>query len=302
MVQVSRPVASRPWGLVSVLAVLAVAAVVCGYSLLQIHWPLHSVASSLLTPLLPLPPLLLLSWRLVVTLISFYTLAVIYLDNHPFEVRYFGSTFHLVRAGRWSTFTVQNFTLITLYFSMVSLLSLSQFFGWPLSDKLALGAVLLFRIIYPLAILVTAVVTFVLYPAAVQLGMEPQIERMFQWPALVMHNANVVFLLIEMILFAPGDFFTDHRLICMPILYGIFYGLFACFWFWKTGVFYYFFLDWRRDYAAVVYVILLMACASFYLVELATRFAVRNNLWFFVLLICFFTAYICRLRDARIRT
>ena len=48
------------------------------------------------------------------------------------------------------------------------------------------------------------------------------------------------------------------------VLFGCCYALFAWYWFWRTRVFYYFFLDYRRPYAIVVYLGLLTFLTMLY--------------------------------------
>jgi hypothetical protein len=106
----------------------------------------------------------------------------------------------------------------------------------------------IFKTVYPIAILVTAVVTFVLYPVGQKLKQQDMIDRFFQKPAIIMHNHNSLFLLIELVLCNPFDV-QVLELGSFSVLFGIFYGLFSMFWFLRTKIFYYFFLDWRQPYA-----------------------------------------------------
>lgn len=53
------------------------------------------------------------------------------------------------------------------------------------------------------SLLVTLVVTFVLYPTAVKLGLETQITRFFKWPVLIMHCYNAIMIHLELLLSTP---------------------------------------------------------------------------------------------------
>ena len=210
-----------------------------------------------------------------------YTLFKVYTDEQPFELRYFGSVYHVVRTGKWATFTVQNFTLITLYFTCA--VAIQLFPNSSLAPTFARIAFVSFKIVYPLAILITAVVTFVLYPEAVSFGMRAQIDRLFEWPPVIMHNLNVLFLLSELILRNPFDeIATSLEWTALPILFGVWYACFALFWFFRTGTHFYFFMDHRRDYAWATHILLLIVCAVFCSVEHLTRYFIRHGLWMYV--------------------
>jgi hypothetical protein len=53
-----------------------------------------------------------------------------------------------------------------------------------------MGTLVLFEVSYPMSVLVTAVVTFVLIPAAYRHN--HPIGRMFGWRPLMLHNGNVL--------------------------------------------------------------------------------------------------------------
>ena len=48
------------------------------------------------------------------------------------------------------------------------------------------------------------------------------------------------------------------------MLFGCCYAIFACSWFWRTRVFYYFFLNYRRPYAVCTYLGLLATVVMVY--------------------------------------
>jgi hypothetical protein len=122
-----------------------------------------------------------------------------------------------------------------------------------------IATLVLFEVSYPMSILVTVVVTFVLAPAAYRHN-HPT-GRMFGWRGLMMHNGNVLMMQFAM-LSAPPPVTLAH--LPYAVLFGCCYTIFAWCWFWRTRVFYYFFLDYHRPYAAVTYLGLLATLAMLY--------------------------------------
>src|SRR5262249_53078819 len=121
------------------------------------------------------------------------------------------------------------------------------------------ATLVLFEVSYPMRILVTAVVTFVLLPVAH--GYNQPMSRMFGWRPLMMHNGNVLMMQLAM-LSAPPPVTLAH--LPYAVLFGCCYAIFAWYWFWRTGVFYYFFLDYHRPYAVVAYLGLLTTLPMLY--------------------------------------
>ena len=77
---------------------------------------------------------------------------------------------------------------------------------------------------------------------------------MFLWPALVMHNANLVFMIAE--LWVNG-FIVSPNHAPFAVLFGCAYIVFAWAWFARTGVFFYFFIDHTRPMALVSHAVLM---------------------------------------------
>jgi len=103
---------------------------------------------------------------------------------------------------------------------------------------------ILYEVSFSTSFLVTIVVTFVLIPAT-RANKLP--DDVFFHPAAVsMHNLNVIFMTIETLL-GRLTFFTMH--FPFVIMFGILYVLFAWYWNSVKGVFYYFFLDYNRNWA-----------------------------------------------------
>ena len=96
----------------------------------------------------------------------------------------------------------------------------------------------LFEVVCPTAALVFIAVTFVLSPVAYMNG---AIE-LFQPMPLLMHNGNVLMVAAELYTNSEAMKFRPEHM-CLCALNGLLYLIFAHFWYSRTGVFYYFFID-----------------------------------------------------------
>jgi hypothetical protein len=189
-------------------------------------------------------------FRCACAAVAFYTLWCVYSDNEGLEMQYLEAQVTLRRLGRWTTFTVWCFTLFFVYFTFAAYCSGAVLVGRGATvPSQVVGATLvLFEISYPMSLLVTATVTFVLVPVARRY--HHSMDRMFRWRALIMHNGNVLMMQLAMLMAPP-----PVTLVHLPyaLLFGSCYAIFAWWWFWRTRVFYYFFLDYRRPYAVGTY-------------------------------------------------
>ncbi|MGE3542200.1 MAG: hypothetical protein AB7N91_32895, partial [Candidatus Tectimicrobiota bacterium] len=136
---------------------------------------------------------------------------------------------------------------------------------------LASMTLVLFEVSYPMSFLVTSVVTFVLIPTA-RRHQHPT-ARMFRWRPLMMHSGNVLMMQAAM-LSAPPPVTLAH--LPYAVLFGCGYAIFSWYWFWKTGVFYYFFLDYRRPKALWIYVGLLVTIILFYVLSYGIALLVHD--------------------------
>jgi hypothetical protein len=126
---------------------------------------------------------------------------------------------------------------------------------------------ILFEISFPVAFMVSTVVTFVLIPHAKRAKLP--LDSFFVLIPLLMHNANIVFMAMEIIInkipFAIWHF-------PFVVLYGASYAVFS--WFWKhyKGYYFYYFMDYTRERAIVWYVALLTIAAVFFLIGYASSY------------------------------
>ncbi len=122
-----------------------------------------------------------------------------------------------------------------------------------LTDYIVPLAGVFFEISFPIAFLVSLVVTYVLIPSGKSSGLPVTI--FFQVVPLLMHNANVVFMMIEFFL-NQIPFNIWH--FTFMLFYALAYTVFSWWWFWYKGIFYYFFLDYGRAWAVVYHILLLI--------------------------------------------
>jgi hypothetical protein len=200
-------------------------------------------------------------FRFACAVVAFYTLLCVYCDHEGLALHYRDAQVHLRRHSRWTTFTLWCFTLLFFYFTLAAYCSGAAFVGRSdlVPSCVIMVTLVLFEVSYPMSILVTATVTFVLLPMAYRHN--HPIGRMFGWRPLMLHNGNVFMMQLAM-LSAPPPVTLAH--LPYAVLFGCSYAIFAWYWFRRTCVFYYFFLDYHRPYAAVVYLGLLATLAMLY--------------------------------------
>ena len=244
---------------------LAVATMVAAVTCSALWWVVQadgvaevSVQEIAESDVVPLGTVLL--FRIACAAVALTTLGV-YRDPEGLELRYREATVHLRRYRRWTTFTVWCFTLLCGYFTLAAYCSSAVHVGYGalVPSTVVQATLVLFEVSYPMSLLVTAVVTFVLIPVACQTSYP--LGRLFRWRALLMHNGNVLMMQLAMLL-APPPITLAH--LPYAVLFGCGYALFAWGWFWHTRVFYYFFLDYRRPYAVWAYLGLFTTLAGCY--------------------------------------
>ena len=113
-----------------------------------------------------------------------------------------------------------------------------------------------------------------------------------------MHNGNVLMMQLAM-LTAPPPVTLAH--LPYALLFGCAYAIFSWIWFRRTGVFYYFFLDYRRPYAITAYVGLLAVLTLFYGLGYGLALAARQaeSRWWLYPLIGLATLAVTRLWPPR---
>uniref|UniRef100_A0A7S0FBS4 Glycerophosphocholine acyltransferase 1 n=1 Tax=Pyrodinium bahamense TaxID=73915 RepID=A0A7S0FBS4_9DINO len=176
----------------------------------------------------------------------------------------------------FATFTVWCWSLIGVYGIAAGIVSALAAAGVQGSSPCAAAAAcvvwVLFEVMFSCAVLVFLVVWLVLIPQAYV--MTHTDLGLLGWQPVSMHNLNLLFMMTEMLLnrliFVPA-----HALFAM--YYGITYIVFSWLWFAYAGVFFYFFIDWRRPLVVLGYTVLIaLVWASFVGGQQLTRWAKRG--------------------------
>jgi hypothetical protein len=134
--------------------------------------------------------------------------------------------------ARFTTFTVWSWVLQGFYFTFAAYFSLSYYFAVDRESYANLNALsikltwVLFEISLPISFIISAIVTFILIPGAKKNNVPVNVFYTFQ--ALLMHNANVLFMASEMMMNALTIKYSHFPFI---ILYGATYAVFSWIWF-----------------------------------------------------------------------
>jgi len=154
---------------------------------------------------------------------------------------------HIKGLSRLTTFTVWSWCLIGVYFTVASAASTMALCGISLSESSArpwwavAGLALswgLMQVAFSASVFVTVIVTFVLLPMITKSGIKTDI--MMSPRALLMHNANVILMMTELLF---GRHTVEVRHVGLTVLWGATYVLFAWYWQRRTGIYFYPFLD-----------------------------------------------------------
>lgn len=164
---------------------------------------------------------------------------------------------------RLATFTVQTFTMQTVYHIATAVLTTMAAFGVapPLPRFVLVSIWICYEVAAACSLLVTVIVTFVLIPGILKRGGSNEV--MFMWAGQVMHNCNLLFMLTELLLnrlpFVPAHF-------CFAVGYGMWYVVFSWCLLCYAGVVFYPFLDPSKPWhiSLSIHIALLSVFAAFY--------------------------------------
>jgi hypothetical protein len=201
---------------------------------------------------------------------------------------------HLVQFSRFTPFTVWCWTLLSIYYALAVYASYCVAYGLESSFNPAYIKIthLFFEISFAMAFLVTFIVTFILLPQAYNKGMRT--DTFFYFLPLLFHNANVTFMTIEIL---TNKISIELEHFPFVICYGLAYILFSWLWFQYKGVFYYFFLDYEREYAILFYLGLVTCCTAFFFLGHGISYLRNTKSPFVYIGITVFTYCITRVKD-----
>jgi hypothetical protein len=183
---------------------------------------------------------------------------------------------HLVGIERFTPFTLWCWSLQGWYFGITTIVfvlskydpSLLQHWSMP---YIARSLWVMYEISFAMAYLVTLSVTFALIPQAKKNDLP--YDNFFKPLPLLMHNANVLFMAIELGLNSL-QFSASHLLFCT--IFGITYVLFAWYWYTIKGMFYYFFIDYHQPYALAFHVALISVMITFFSLGNTLSYAIKS--------------------------
>ena len=197
-------------------------------------------------------------FRAIVSLVCFSTIASIILDPKgmtynllDYETKLYGPKW-ITGTTRMSAFTRWSFTLMGAYFAVSSYSSWSVHYGWELGEWAVWLVPALFSSTIASAFLVTITVTYMLIPEANERG--DNIAHYFKWDSQLMHNGNVIFILIEM---AVSDISLSLWYAPYPVIFGCIYVLFSAFNARRSGIYFYDFIDPRLNGSHIIHMVLL---------------------------------------------
>ncbi|KAI8893760.1 hypothetical protein BC833DRAFT_607341 [Globomyces pollinis-pini] len=193
----------------------------------------------------------------------------------------------------FATFTVWSWNLQGIYFLSTLYLHLNN---QPSSIIIQTTAIL-FEVCFAVAMLVTIVVTFILIPVGMKRGQN--VQGMFKPQSLIMHNLNMIFMVMELIW---NQIQIDLTHLPFVILYGLTYVVFAWIYANIRGYFFYFFLNYNQPRAILMHSVLVFALSLFYVFAylVTLGFNPEDNPLAFPLLIIG-TLLICRFRVPNIK-
>jgi hypothetical protein len=281
--------------------------------------PISVLISSQFPHLIPVSALAI--FRLFCAVVIWSSLIYIVVDREGLEITFLGKnktkrTVRLFGFSRLTMFTVWSWILQGFYFAFTAVSAFASLHrkDYPAlyqfcSVHLSWVSWTLFEISFPVSFLVSGVVTYALIPFAKAQNLPT--DTFFKPMAILMHNANILFMAIE---FTVNELhFSFHHYIYM-LIYGLAYIIFSWIWNKYRNILYYFFLDFNRSDALLWHVgllagILLLFFGGYYLSSLefhqhgmistgvSSSLHVLNSIFSFNCFIFIFLSLVCRSAD-----
>lgn len=241
---------------------------------------------------------LLALFRTLCAILSLVTLAWVALDpkGSPDYPLYFEERINRKRHSsgitRLAAFTMWHFGLFGLSFVISAAASWIHLSGNEVPNWILISSPALFATTYSCAILVTCVVSFHIIDNEISKGND--IDHLFYWYEIVMHNLNVIILGMALII---NNMEVDWRYFSLPIIFGIIYVFWARIYANLAGVYIYNFLDPRLKGAPFIHFLLLSFLMFTFVIVIFFERLVDWNLFIGVLLIILFTGAIVRIKQ-----
>ena len=211
-------------------------------------------------------------FRAIVSLVCFSTIASIILDPRgmtynllDYETKLYGPK-RITGTTRMSAFTMWSFTLMGTYFAVSSYSSWSVHYGWELGEWAVWLVPALFSSAIASAFLVTVTVTYMLIPEAN--GRGDNIAHYFKWDSQLMHNGNIILILIEM---AVSDISLSLWYAPYPVIFGCTYVLFSAFNARRSGIYFYDFIDPRLNGSHIIHMVLLGVMSTHFILAFTVQ-------------------------------
>tara|TARA_B110000438_G_scaffold276913_1_gene299086 strand:- start:3923 stop:4852 length:930 start_codon:yes stop_codon:yes gene_type:complete len=197
-------------------------------------------------------------FRISCTILSLVTLSWVALDpkGSPDNPLYFkerrSRRRHSSGITRLAAFTMWHFGLFGISFGISATCSLVHISGGDVPEWMLIASPALFATSYACALLVTFIVSFHMIGDSIEKGYN--VDHLFYWYEIVMHNLNVILLGLAMVL---NNLDIEWKYLVLPIIFGIMYVFWARIYATIAGVYIYSFLDPRLSGAPIIHIILL---------------------------------------------
>ena len=240
-------------------------------------------------------------FRSICAILSIFTLSWVVLDpkGSPDFPLYFIEKKNRKRNSsgltRLAAFTMWHFGLFGITFIILATISWMDISGKEVPNWILVSAPILFATTYSCAILVTCVVTFHIIDNEITKG--NNIDHLFYWYEIVMHNFNVILLAIALVI---NNIEIDWRYFVFPIIFGIMYVGWARIYAHFAGVYIYNFLDPRLNGGPILHLMLLGIIFISFTIVIILKMIIEWNILGAILIILMFTFSIIRIRKPKI--
>ena len=193
---------------------------------------------------------------------------------------------------RLAAYTMWHFGLIGMSFTISAICSWIHISGGEIPEWMLVVSPILFATSYTCALLVTCIVSFHIIGAEISRG--NNIDHLFYWYEVVMHNLNVIILGIA-IMINNLDIYWEYAV--FPVLFSLIYILWARIYVNIAGVYIYNFIDPRLNGAPVIHIVLLLIIITIFTFVLFLNWLVNYNTLVSIFTILIITNIIIKIRN-----